>query len=303
MLTCNPLDNPSSLPTVRMLGGLLLVGLGGIVVAEHGRLTRLPRSVLFQRWRTWAVIAPVFAIAVLSGPVGTAALVLGAALVGLAEYAGVAKVIGWPRLVMFVSGAAVVATALAAPEHLLPVLVLSMVAVATASFVRNDGDEFRSAAHAFLGVAYIPLLLSHAVLFSIRIEGGDALLLTLGLAVAMSDVGAFTFGKLFGGRKLAPRLSPNKTWAGACGNVLGAYAAFAIRSGTLPDIQTWALFLLPALVAVAAVAGDLFESLIKRSFGVKDAAGWLPGFGGLLDRVDSLLFVLPVAYYFVLVVS
>jgi len=297
----NPLSDPSSLQTVRVLGSLLLVGFGGVVVAERGRLTRIPHSVLFQRWRTWMVIAPIFALAVLAGPATTAALVAVAAAVGLLEYVAVAKVTGRPRQAMFASGAAVLGVALAAPEHLLSVLVLSLLALAVASFVEGDGDEFRAMALAFLGVAYIPLLLAHAVLLTSRIEGGGGLLLTLGLAVAMSDVAAFTCGKLFGRRRLAPRLSPNKTWAGACGNVIGAYAAFAIRSFALPDMTVWALLLLPALVALADIAGDLFESLIKRSFGVKDAAGWLPGFGGLLDRIDSLLFVLPVAYYFMLV--
>jgi len=297
----NPLSDPSSLQTVRVLGSLLLAGFGGIVVAERGRLTRIPHSVLFQRWRTWMVIAPIFALAVLAGPATTAALVAVVAVVGLLEYAAVARVAGWPRQAMFASGAAVLGVALAAPEHLLSVLVLSLLALAVASFVRSDGDEFRALPLAFLGVAYIPLLLAHAVLLTSRVEGGGDLLLTLGLAVAMSDVAAFTCGKLFGRRRLAPRLSPNKTWAGACGNFIGAYAAFAIRSFALPDMAVWALLLLPALVALADIAGDLFESLLKRSFGVKDAAGWLPGFGGLLDRIDSLLFVLPVAYYFMLV--
>lgn len=303
MLIFNPLDNPSSIPTARVLGGLLLAGLGGIVVAERGHLTRLPRSVLFQRWRTWMIIAPVFGMAVLGGPTTTAALVLGASMVGLLEYSAVVKVASWPQRVMFASGAAVVVTALVAPAQLSPVLVLSLLALAAASLAKSDGDEFRNAALAFLGIVYIPVFLAHAVLFNNSIEGGDMLLLTLGLAVAMSDVGAFTFGKLFGRRKLAPRLSPNKTWAGACGNVFGAYAAFAIRSSAHPDVAMRALLLLPAIVAVACIVGDLFESLIKRSAGVKDAAGWLPGFGGLLDRIDSLLFVLPAAYYFVLVVS
>lgn len=297
----NPLSDSSSLQTVRVLGSLLLLAFGGIVVAERGRLTRIPHSVLFQRWRTWMVIAPIFALAVLAGPATTTALVAVAAVVGLLEYAAVARVAGWPRQAMFASGAAVLGVALAAPEHLLSVLVLSLLALAVASFVRSDGDEVRAMALAFLGVAYIPLLLAHAVLLTSRIEGGGDLLLTLGLAVAMSDVAAFVFGKLFGRRRLAPRLSPNKTWAGACGNFIGAYAAFAVRSFALPDMAVWALLLLPALVALADIAGDLFESLLKRSFGVKDAAGWLPGFGGLLDRIDSLLFVLPVAYYFMLV--
>jgi phosphatidate cytidylyltransferase len=299
----NPVANSLFLPTAYAFSGVLAVGLGAIIAAERGRIGRIARSVLFQRWRTWVVIAPVFGLAVLAGPVTMATLIGATALVALLEYSVMAGVRGWQRLVLLASGVAVVAVALAAPDVLLTIVVLTLLALAVAGLREANGDGFRSSALAFLGLAYIPLLLAHAVLIADGIEDGSGLLLALGLAVAMSDVAAFTCGKLFGRRQLAPRVSPNKTWAGVGGNFLGAYAAFTVMHFALPDIALWAQVLLPAVVAVADVMGDLFESLLKRSFAVKDAGDWLPGFGGLLDRIDSLLFVLPVAYYFVLAVS
>lgn len=298
----NPVANSLFLPTAYVFGGLLAVGLGGILAAQRGSIGRITKSVLFQRWRSWLAIAPIFVLAVLAGPLSTAALIATAALVALFEYARITKVAGWQRIILLASGVAMVAVALATPNALLTVLVASLLAMAVAALREATGDGFRSLAVAFLGLVYIPLLLAHAVLIVDGIEGGSGLLLALGLAVAMSDVAAFTCGKLFGRRPLAPRLSPNKTWAGVGGNFLGAYAAFAIMHFALPDIPLWAQAVLPATVAVADVAGDLFKSLLKRSFAVKDAGNWLPGFGGLLDRVDSLLFVLPVTYYFILAV-
>lgn len=123
------------------------------------------------------------------------------------------------------------------------------------------------------------------------------------MATALSDVGAFTVGKLLGGPKLAPRISPNKTWAGVVGNALGAGAGVALMSFAIADLPSWAVLAMPFVIAAAAVSGDLFESLLKRSRGMKDAGDWLPGFGGILDRIDSLLFVLPATLVLALAAS
>ncbi|MFN3266144.1 MAG: phosphatidate cytidylyltransferase, partial [Deinococcales bacterium] len=116
------------------------------------------------------------------------------------------------------------------------------------------------------------------------------------------DVGAYTIGGLIGKRKLAPEISPSKTLEGSLGGLFcSALMLFlmqeAIRS-FIPDVRIWEIWLFAILVSSAAQLGDLAESVIKRSLGAKDSGTFLPGHGGLLDRLDSLLFVLPVAYYF-----
>jgi phosphatidate cytidylyltransferase len=128
-------------------------------------------------------------------------------------------------------------------------------------------------------------------------------LLALGLAVALADVGAYCAGKTLGGRKLAPAISPQKTWGGVAGAGLGAALGLSLLRFALPTALSAAssgltLAGLAVVVAVGAVWGDLLESLLKREAGVKDAGAWLPGFGGLLDRIDSLVLVLPLSYYF-----
>jgi phosphatidate cytidylyltransferase len=195
-----------------------------------------------------------------------------------------------------------VLAAVVAPQFMVPVLVLALLRFAFLAMA-SDHEGLERAALAFLGLAWIPLLLGHALLLHREVEGGAAMLLAAGVATALSDVAAFACGKAFGGRKLAPRISPNKTWAGAAGNVLGAAAGFGLMWAVLPDTPSLpapAVLALPAVIAVAAVTGDLFESLVKRSFEVKDSGAWLPGFGGILDRIDSLLFVVPAVYYVVM---
>ena len=98
------------------------------------------------------------------------------------------------------------------------------------------------------------------------------------------------------GAKLAPAISPGKTWSGLAGAAVGAYAAFAAFAFLHPAVSPLIYWSLPPLVAVAGTIGDLLESWVKRAAGVKDAGTWLPGFGGLLDRIDSALVALPVGW-------
>ena len=131
-----------------------------------------------------------------------------------------------------------------------------------------------------------------------EVVGGAGMLLVIGLAVALSDVGAFTVGRTLGRHRLAPRLSPNKTWEGLGGNVLGALAGVAAMMYAWPPGVGWPLALvIAALIGLGAAWGDLVESAIKREFSAKDAGAWLPGFGGLLDRIDSFIIVVPLVYY------
>lgn len=116
---------------------------------------------------------------------------------------------------------------------------------------------------------------------------GLELLLWVFLVTWATDIGAYFAGRRFGKAKLAPAISPNKTWAGLYGGI--AAAAVIAGAWTIATGLGKPLLLLAPLLAVAAQAGDLFESWMKRRAGVKDSGKWLPGHGGLLDRLDGLV--------------
>jgi phosphatidate cytidylyltransferase len=118
--------------------------------------------------------------------------------------------------------------------------------------------------------------------------------LTLGIFIAVwsSDTGALLGGRAIGGPKLIPRVSPNKTWAGFCAGTLVAGVAEAVFFAILGRSAAVGLFA-GLLIALIGHAGDLFESWVKRRFRAKDSGGLIPGHGGILDRIDSLLFVAP----------
>jgi phosphatidate cytidylyltransferase len=139
------------------------------------------------------------------------------------------------------------------------------------------------------GVVYVTVPV--VALVWLRIDpGGERLILWLMATVWATDIGAFFAGRLIGGPKLAPRISPKKTWAGLLGAMVSAGLVGAIADASVPGAPSAAaLAAAGAVLAVVAQAGDLGESWVKRRFGAKDSSGLIPGHGGLLDRVDGLL--------------
>jgi len=152
-------------------------------------------------------------------------------------------------------------------------------------------------------LVYIGALLATLVLLRELEHGRNWVIIALAATFA-ADTGAYAVGKLTGRHKMAPAISPGKTWEGAAGGYAAGFAAVLILERWLaPDIDMAATLGLAALVPVAAEAGDLFESWMKRRMGVKDASGLLPGHGGFMDRLDSILLVSPVVYAFAKVVA
>lgn len=125
----------------------------------------------------------------------------------------------------------------------------------------------------------------------LRGDSGQGLRVAVWLiaVVAATDVGAWAAGRLIGGPKLAPKISPKKTWAGLAGGVTAAAVLGALGSLWIPGGEAGPLGVLGAAIAVVAQAGDLSESAFKRRFGVKDASDLIPGHGGVMDRVDGLM--------------
>jgi phosphatidate cytidylyltransferase len=130
-------------------------------------------------------------------------------------------------------------------------------------------------------------------------DGGDLIVLVL-LTAWLSDTGGYVAGKTIGGKKLYPAVSPNKTWSGSIGGVATAIAGgVVLKLWRMPELPWVDLIVLVGLGSVLGQLGDLAESLIKRSRGVKDSGTLLPGHGGLLDRVDAVLFIAPFVYCYV----
>lgn len=263
-----------------MLAAIVAVTLaaGGIAVLVSG--SRDLRS----KWYSWLVIGLVAGPLMWAGPATAAVLAAVVSVLACVEYG---RLLGLPSpdsRVLTAAGAVMPFVALASPGWLgaLPVLLLLTPMV---PLIAGDADNGGTrAAYLTFGLLWVVWAPAYLVL-----AYHEAFLIAF--AVAVTDVcswaGGRTLGRLPGLRARFSPLSPNKTVGGLAGGALGAAAILALTGELSPGLYI--------AVAVGAPLGDLVESLFKRQAGVKDAGSWMPGFGGILDRVDSLLLALPLA--------
>ena len=266
---------------------------------------------LAKRFATAGVLVPLVLAAILVDhtPYGILAIAMAVALVGYDEYLrmGLPVTSDDPAWGLRAVGGFAAATLCAGPtileawDVLPPILTASTLALSTVVLFRKSQlpQARRHLATALSGLVYVPFLVAVLPLF--KQEGNaDWLVVTL-CAAFFSDTVAYFFGRFLGTSKLYPAVSPKKTRMGALGGVIG---------GVLATVVVGKLFLLSELPlshalglgifgSAAGQVGDLVASMIKRTFGVKDTGTILPGHGGILDRVDGMLFVGPVFYWYV----
>ena len=167
------------------------------------------------------------------------------------------------------------------------------------AFVIKGGVSTVSVSVTVLGVAWIGLGLAHALLLRDIPEHGVLAVLTVLLAVWAGDAGAYFIGLLFGRHKLAPTVSPGKTWEGLIAGIVATIGVTFLALYEANFLSIPESLVLGAVIAIAAPLGDLFESALKRDADVKDSGRLLAGHGGVLDRIDALLFAWVAAYYVV----
>jgi phosphatidate cytidylyltransferase len=189
-------------------------------------------------------------------------------------------------------------------QFVLPVLITATVALSLIMlvFVRQKEGVFAGWAWTMSGILYVGWLLSLLVI--LRLDAGrDWVFLAL-FATFGSDTVAYFIGRAIGRHKLAPNISPGKTWEGAIAGVCGGViisVLFTLNTPLQLPLNYWQAIILGVLISVFGQLGDLVESLLKRNFGVKDSGSLMPGHGGILDRLDSVLFAGAVVYGYYIV--
>jgi phosphatidate cytidylyltransferase len=234
-------------------------------------------------------------------PIATLAVAALAAVLAFAEYATLAAALGAhvPRVV---TGVAVIASVVAVGMGDVPVEIVLMSAFVTIAALAVAAGQpgpgvLRDTAASILPILYIGIPIGS--LAAIRTIGGREAILLLIATIVVSDSAQYYTGRAIGRRRLAPAISPGKTVEGAAGGlILGTAAMTAGGLRIFPSASPAILILASATVVALGMVGDLFESLLKRSAGVKDSSSLIPGHGGVLDRIDSWLFAGPVYYVF-----
>jgi phosphatidate cytidylyltransferase len=267
-----------------------------------------------QRVLTAIVLIPVVIAIIFLSPKWPL-LLLGAvvvvAILATWEYLGLADAMGakTPRIVVVIFLVVLLAATWRRPDLTTPVLAcLSLALLVVCAFRSPIQRVLADTAYSVFGLIYIGYSLATLCLLASQ-DNGPSLLLFLLLAVWFGDIAALYIGRTFGRRKLAPTLSPNKTWEGSVASIAGSILVVPLVTwvaGVLAARNIDALSYpgsvlhwigLAILINVGAQLGDLIESAIKRGAGVKDSGRLLPGHGGILDRIDALLLAAPLLWY------
>lgn len=292
---------------------------------SHSAATLAFRRRLVSTLALWGLIA---AAVSWNHELGYFALVTGIGLKALGEYFSLAKAQGVP--VFTLTGllcAGIYFTAaflsLRRPEAAAShgagieagVLVSFLLIVFARQMTRaSDAEPFAAVAYTLFGLLYVPWMfnfLTKILFLAPRTEAGSTTgqfyILFLLVVTKFSDMGAYVFGSLFGRHPLAPRISPKKTWEGLAGaifaSLLGSLWIYGLFSSQLSALRLADVVLLGVGLGAVAVVGDLAESVIKRGALAKDSGNAVPGIGGALDLVDSILFTAPLMYFYLLAVA
>lgn len=227
---------------------------------------------------------------------GVFALVLASGAIVELRSALARQKIALPALPLIVGAAGMFISAyLAGAEALLVAFILTAGGVFVWCVLDGGGlRALRSASASIMAAAYLPFLASFLML-ALALDDGPWRVLLVVLLAAACDTGGYAAGVLWGRHPMAPSVSPKKSWEGFAGSIVLASLVGAIATPIFLDGTWWAGAIVGVLAVLAAAVGDLGESLIKRDLGMKDMSSLLPGHGGILDRIDSLLLAAPVA--------
>lgn len=245
-----------------------------------------------------AILAVVF-LSVYFVPIAFALLVWVAVMLALRELVAAYKTGGieLPEVALQIAGTALLIAAWNGKVSGLAVaMTIAIPNVLVYMLFKNPKDFVRRGASAAFAIFYIPFLAGFILLLS-HIENGPSRILTLVVLVACNDTFAYLFGVLLGRHKMAPHISPKKTWEGFTGSIIATTIGSALVFTYALHKDWWIGAIIGLMAVVTATCGDLIESAVKRDLSIKDMGNILPGHGGILDRIDSVLFTGPAVWF------
>jgi phosphatidate cytidylyltransferase len=307
----NPLTNPILLEIVKRFFWVFLAGFFLVLILKKFDLKNLWKGELGKRYLSWLFIGSILMVFIFLG--GIPSLIFLSLIMSLALYE-LCKITKVPRaylitLIIIAIGSIITTSFFTGKFYILPIFYFAI--ITGVAIKLNDKKGFFNSSISLYASIWIIFALCHFVLLghlNNTIDNTKALLFLVAFAVPLADIGAYVFGKAFSKIKflnkfkIANNISPNKIWAGILGDIIGAGIGIWIMYFTIGNyFSILQLVFLAILIGFFSVMGDLNESMVKRYFKVKDSSNILPGHGGILDRIDSILRVIVVVYYFALV--
>jgi phosphatidate cytidylyltransferase len=288
--------------------GILVVA--GIILSILRWGLRKNVDSIWKTYCSWLVMVPLLVGMIYAG---RAATIIGFTVIGMLGFKEYARATGlyrdwWMTGAVYIGILAVCVTSLVRQPQgeepgngwyglfiVLPVYVMALIILVPIVRNRFQG-QLQSMALAILGFLYIGWMFGHLAFMANAADAYGYLLFVL-FATELSDVTAFTFGRLFGKRPFRSNISPKKTWGGALGALAVSMALPWLLRFSFPHFGTLQLLLAGLIVGVGGQLGDLSISVIKRDIGIKDMGARIPGHGGILDRIDSLIYAAPLFFH------
>jgi phosphatidate cytidylyltransferase len=304
----NPLSNPILTQVLIRFIWLFVAGFILILILKKFNLKDLWKGELGKRYISWLVIGIIFMTFVFLGGIPSLIFTYVVMVLALWEVHRMAKM---PKayfymLITLAAISVIVTSFFEIKFYILPIMYFA--SLTTLTIRRNDKKGFINLAFSLYAAIWIIFFLCHFILLghlNNNLDNTKALLFMVGFAVPLADIGAYVFGKMFSkigflnSFKIADKISPNKIWPGVFGDIIGAGIGIWIMYFVVGSyFSILELIILACLIGFLSVMGDMNESLVKRYFSAKDSSNMIPGHGGILDRIDSVLRVIVIVYYF-----
>lgn len=293
---------------VFIVAGVLVVA--GLVLSLLKWGFKKNMASIWATYQSWLIMSPIALGCLFAGRIPVIVFFCLLAALGFKEFARATGLYRdwWMTGAVYLGIVAVGVTSLIRQPHgdepgdgwyglfiVMPVYVIALILLVP--IVRNRVEmQLQSMSLAILGFIYIGWMFGHLSFFA-NANNAYGYLLYLVFATEMNDVAAFTFGKLFGKHPFRSNISPKKTWEGAIGALAVSLALPWVLRFSFPEFGTTQLVLTGLIVGVGGQFGDLAISVIKRDIGIKDMGAGIPGHGGILDRIDSLIYVAPLFFH------
>lgn len=289
-----------------LIGGLLFATGLIFLVLDKGFGKNL--SSQWNTYRGWLMMAPLFLICTILGRVALIIAILGLSILGFTEFSRAMKLNQnrWITNLVYLGITAVAILAIVRNPPTgqfgaygvfmaLPAYVVGLIMLVPIVQNLYEG-QLQAVALGIMGFIYFGWMFGH-LSFLADSQYAINYVLYLVCAVQINDVAAYTFGKMFGGRKLRSNISPNKTVAGSLGALTVSMILPWLFASTFPKFDSLQLILTGLIIGIGGQLGDLTISFIKRDVGIKDMGTFIPGHGGILDRIDSLIYVSPLFFH------
>lgn len=303
----NPFDNPLFSPVVIRLFLVFVFTFPLVIVFNLSNIKGIFSSNIWKRYYAFFFIAPLYLAAIFISGIFSLIFLFVVMYLSLCEFRKMSGIpLPYHLVSVILAGlTTIIAFRLEPYFYSLPVIyftVLSFIPVCM-----NEGkDAFKNVSYALFANIWINFSLAHFILTG-YMENGLNMLILLGFSIIFSDVFAFVIGGYFkrihflDKYTIAENISPNKTFAGVAGNILGAGIGIWISRFAVMEFSFRSLVVLSIVIGIGGILGDLTESTVKRAFGSKDSGNLLPGHGGILDRIDSATRIIVIFYYYILI--